>query len=278
MTIEEQEITLAGRALHRLVLHPTGAPRGTLVFFHGQGDYSDRYPPLLAIFVEQGFRCILTDLPGHGRSEGRRGSVPGFPFLNELLDSSLKDQPAPHLIAGHSMGGLLALRFFLNDPGRFAAAWFSSPLLDPMGQASTWMRLTLPITAKLFPWIIVGTGVRDEDCTDDQEGRPGEDTTPLYHSKISIGWGRDLCDAAEQIAHQFQRFPSETPVLFTQGGIDTVCPPAILRSRLTPLPENQITYFEIENARHEPFNGSTADLFQTKLAGWAENLTQRWPR
>ena len=278
MQIEEQKIVLEGRHLHRLVLHPDSAPRGTLVFFHGQGDYIDRYPPLLSIFVEQDFRCILTDLPGHGRSQGRRGSVPGMAFLDALLNSSLLDQPTPYLIAGHSMGGLVALRFFLNEPRRFAAAWFSSPLLDPMGQAKPWMRRTLPVLANLFPWIIVGTGVRTEDCTDDREGRPGEEDTPLYHSKVSIGWGRDLRDAAERIKQQLQGFPAGIPVLFTQGEIDKVCPPSILRARLVKLPENQITYSEIENARHEPFNGSTSALLQEALKKWVEKLTQRLPR
>lgn len=278
MQIEEKEVTLAGYPLHRLVLHPSNTPRGTLIFFHGQGDYIDRYPPLLSIFVEQGFRCILTDLPGHGRSGGRRGSVPGLDFLQKLLESSLKNQPAPHLIAGHSMGGLMALRFFFNAPGRFSAAWFSSPLLDPMGQARPWMRITLPFIAKIFPWIIVDTGVRAEDCTDDLEGRPGEAAEPLYHSKISIGWGRDLRDAAEQIAEQFQEFPPNTPVLFSQGEIDPICPPSLLRTRLVKLPPNQITYLEIENARHEPFNGSSEDLFRKKLADWVGDLTRKLPR
>lgn len=278
MKIEGNEVSLGGYSLHRLILHPDNPPRGTLIFFHGQGDYIDRYPSLLSIFVEQGFRCILTDLPGHGRSSGRRGSVPGLGFLQNLLDSSLTNQPSPHLIAGHSMGGLMALRLFLNDPSRFSAAWFSSPLLDPMGQAKPGLRFILPLIANLFPWIIVGTGVRAEDCTDDLEGRPGEAAAPLYHSKISIGWGRDLRDAAEKIAQQFQEFPTKIPVLFSQGEIDPICPPAILRTRLVKLPPNQITYLEIENARHEPFNGSSEDLFRKKLADWVGDLTRKLPR
>ena len=278
MKVEEQEIVLEGRQLHRLILHPETTPRGTLVFFHGQGDFIDRYPPLLSILVAQGFRCILTDLPGHSRSTGRRGHVRGIAFLDTLLNDSLRDQPTPHLIAGHSVGGLMALRFFLNQPRRFAAAWFSSPLLDPMGQARPWMRHTLPLLANLFPWIIVDTGVRAEDCTDDREGRPGEHGTPLFHSKISIGWGRDLRDAAERVGQQFQGFPTDIPVLFTQGDIDKICPPALLRTRLVKLPENQITYSEIENARHEPFNGSTADNFLADLTHWVDQVSQRLPR
>ena len=169
----------------------------------------------------------------------------------------------------------MALRFFLNEPDRFAAAWFSSPLLDPMGQARPWMRLTLPFMANFLPWLIVGTGVRAEDCTDDQKGRPGEEENPLYHSKISIGWGRDLRDAALQVEQQFQGMPLQTPVLFTQGEIDKVCPAAILRDRLNKLPENQITYHEIKDARHEPFNGSTGESLQSGLADWVKKLTQR---
>ncbi len=272
MTIAEQQPIIAGRALHRLILSPDDQTtiQGGLIFFHGQGDFIDRYPPLLKPFVRAGYQCILTDLPGHGRSPGTRGDVPSITLVNELLQSSLAQLTGPIILTGHSMGGLLALHYLLKFPERFSAAWVSSPLLDPMRQAQPWMRRVLPFVSKIFPWLTLSTGVRSEDCGDfaEDSARHAQEIKPLYHSRISLGWGRTLRDTADQVRAQFQNLHPDIPILFTQGSSDPICPAEILSERLQKLPENQITYQEIPDALHEPFSGSRQEEFLNLLDHW----------
>ena len=68
MRIETSKVHIQNQNLHRLTLNPERTIRGGVIFFHGQGDYIDRYPPILEGFVDAGYRCILTDMPGHGLS------------------------------------------------------------------------------------------------------------------------------------------------------------------------------------------------------------------
>ena len=268
MTTKEQRPVFDGYALNRLILNPERDPVGGVIFFHGQGDFIDRYPPILEGFVKAGYRCLLTDLPGHGRSPGRRGAVPGLDFVDRVFHDSVAQLEGPLIIAGHSMGGLMALRFLLRYPEKFQAAWLSSPLLDPMRQAAPWMRFSLPLISEILPWITVGTGVSSEDCGDDQSGRKETPEGALYHSRISIGWGRDLRDAAREVADQFPALPSNYPILFTQGEIDSICPPKILEDQLAKLPANQVRFEKIPMARHEPFSGSTNGEFLQRLNDW----------
>lgn len=268
MKTEAQRVIIGGQSLHRLILSPDTAPSGTLIFFHGQGDFIDRYPPILEGFVKAGYRCLLTDLPGHGRSPGRRGVVPGFDFVDELFGDLSALLEGHAIIAGHSMGGLLALRYFLREPKRFDAAWISSPLLAPMRQAKPWMRVTLPILAGLLPWVTVSTGVSSADCGDGSGGRGAETEEVLYHSRISIGWGSDLAEAAEVVRGQFPGLPTSHPILFTQGGEDPICPPGILAERLKKLPKNRVRFELIEEALHEPFSGHTNQEFLDRLNRW----------
>jgi alpha-beta hydrolase superfamily lysophospholipase len=270
MKVEESQVRIQGQNLHRLTLHPEISPQGGLVFFHGQGDFIDRYPPILEGFVKAGFRCILTDMPGHGRSPGRRGVVPGLTVADDLLTDSLSSLNGKLIIAGHSMGGLMALRSFLRKPEVFDAAWISSPLLDPMRRAQPWMRKALPLAANFLPWITVSTGVSSSDCGDSSSGRGDEEYEVLYHSRISIGWGRDLRDAAEEVREQFPAMPLDTPILFTQGDSDPICPPEILESRLNKLGANQISFEQIKDALHEPFSGSTREDFLARLNTWVK--------
>jgi len=266
MITEESRISLAGHQLHRLTLKPEGPAKRSLIFFHGQGDFIDRYPTILEAFVKKGVTCILTDLPGHGRSSGKRGHVPGFTFIDRLLEDSLEKISGPVGIAGHSMGGMIALRSLLKNPSRFDFAWMSSPLLDPARQGSPIMRIIIPQLARYFPWITRSTGVRSEHCRADE---PSEaDAAALYHSKISLGWVRELLLAAAELETSFSSLPLDRPLLFTQGAADPVCPASLLRERLATLPESNVTYLEIPEALHEPFIGENGDLIRRTISDW----------
>lgn len=265
MRIDEISTQLQGYQLHRLILTPKGNPEGTLIFFHGQGDFIDRYPPLLQVFVEQGWKCVLTDLPGHGRSEGKRGHVSGFQFIDAMVDEIPIEGKAA--IAGHSMGGMLALRELLRKLELYQFGWFSSPLLSPARQASSLMNILLPFVAQLFPWITRSTGVRTEDCTSGEHNDQPE-TKPLYHSKISLGWALELFKTAKNLEAQWLNLPRTAPLLFTQGDADPVCPAELLRVRLEKLNGENICYHQIKNALHEPFTGDPADEFRKILKNW----------
>ncbi|MGJ8695930.1 MAG: alpha/beta fold hydrolase [Verrucomicrobiaceae bacterium] len=268
MILEQTTVCHLGYHLHRLILRPEGTSKATLVFFHGQGDFIDRYPDTLEIFVEKGVTCILIDLPGHGQSPGKRGHIPGFPFVDSLLANTLENVSGPVGIAGHSMGGLLALRAYLQNPDHFAFAWFSSPILDPARQGTPWMRTILPLVARLFPWITWSTGVKAEQCRPVSNDTPSSEES-LYHSKISLGWALDLINAANEVQQAFLSLPTDRPALFTQGGADPICPPELLRQQLDKLPSGKVTYCEIPDALHEPFNGDHRDQLRAALANWS---------
>lgn len=281
MKVETRPAEIDGHRLHRLLLSPTGNIRGGLVFFHGQGDFIDRYPDILEPFVLAGYQCLLTDLPGHGRSPGKRGHVPGLPFVEHLLTDSISHLTGPTLIAGHSMGGLLALHFFLRQPCQFAAAWLSSPLLRVIDRAAPWLRALLPLLSKVAPRLTVGTGVKREQCEAplDDSSHPEPDHEALYHSRISLSWGSDLCEASDTVWQRAERLGgADLPLLFTQGQDDEICPPEILREFLQLSGSTRHQLHLIAQARHEPFRDPTREVLLAILQKWIESeLTSQTP-
>ena len=95
------------------------AAKPTAVFIHGaQNDHSvwilqTRY------FAHHGFNVLAVDLPGHGRSRGAAmASVEELAdWVLAVLDAAGVDKA---LLAGHSMGSLIALEASLRAPARVA--------------------------------------------------------------------------------------------------------------------------------------------------------------
>jgi pimeloyl-ACP methyl ester carboxylesterase len=80
-----------------------------LVLLHGWGDSADTWRPLLALLGEHDRRAIAVDLPGYAHADPL-GDGPVLPQLDAFVAALVEDWGAPVVIAGNSLGGLLALR------------------------------------------------------------------------------------------------------------------------------------------------------------------------
>jgi pimeloyl-ACP methyl ester carboxylesterase len=105
-----------------------GPDTGSVVLFHGIGGNKIVMEYLARAFAELGLQVFVPDLPGHGRSPG-----PFTPEMAESCSASLLRGlaargmilPSRTILAGHSMGGAIALR--VADKFRPAAVIAISP-------------------------------------------------------------------------------------------------------------------------------------------------------
>src|SRR5688572_17539744 len=71
-------------ALHRWPAI-AGASRGTVLLVHGLGEHCGRYEHVAARLTGRGWDVVGHDLRGHGKSGGKRGSIPReSAFLDDL--------------------------------------------------------------------------------------------------------------------------------------------------------------------------------------------------
>ena len=121
----------------------SAAPRGSLLFLPGRGDYYEKYLETLAHWVARGWRVTALDWRGQGGS-GRLGvdAITGHveDFALWLADLAAfwrqwsEDGREPRVVVAHSMGGHLALRAVaesLIDP---AALVLAAPMLGLVGR------------------------------------------------------------------------------------------------------------------------------------------------
>jgi pimeloyl-ACP methyl ester carboxylesterase len=106
--------------LHVQVLTPTGvAEPPTAVLLHGLATDSmaSWYFTLAYPLVELGFRVVLLDLRGHGRSERPPIGYALDDFVDDL-DALLAGYPGPYLLLGNSFGGTVAFGYAARHPDR----------------------------------------------------------------------------------------------------------------------------------------------------------------
>lgn len=104
-----------------------------VVLIHGYGEHARRHADLAVAAAEAGHEFWAFDLPGHGLSPGPRAVIDGYAgpiaaaslLLRRAADASGKEP----VLMGHSMGGAIALRLALDEPGQIRSLALSSPFL-----------------------------------------------------------------------------------------------------------------------------------------------------
>lgn len=98
----------------------TRTPRGTVVLLHGYGLAQFAMSPWALRLAQEGWRCVLVDLRGHGKSTGRRVffGTQEARDLSQLLDALARNGQltSPVAAVGESYGAVLALRWKASEP------------------------------------------------------------------------------------------------------------------------------------------------------------------
>jgi lysophospholipase len=128
---------------------PRGAKlRGSLLFAGGRGDFIEKYLEAHAHWHGRGWNVTSFDWRGQGAS---RGSIVGGHLdqmdvlvedLVALVEQWSANNPEPHVLVGHSMGGHVLMRALAERRVRLDAAVAVAPMLqvnsNPLPPIATW--------------------------------------------------------------------------------------------------------------------------------------------
>jgi alpha-beta hydrolase superfamily lysophospholipase len=271
MSIERREGHFHSRAKSRpqdeeaeIFYQTWSAPgaRGTLVLTHGMGEHSESYWKTAEDFSRMGWNLIAWDLRGHGRSEGKRGHVDSFEDYSHDLAQFLKyleksgHLKTPFSLVGHSMGGLVTLKYLTSDEfesgPKPVAAVLSSPLLDVAMAVPALKDAAAKLAFKVWPSVTLNNGIRDEDLTRDPEWLKTYPKDTLRHDKVSPALYFGMFDAMKAVKENASRV--ELPILVQAAGNDKIVSTSATQQLFATLASSDKELIVYNDSYHEIYN------------------------
>lgn len=300
-----------GASLNLLVQPAKGKAVGAVQISHGLAEHAARYARFAAFLAPLGFHVYAHDHRGHGattapdappRSFGaREGWKKVLADVGAVHDLVAARHPGLPVIAfGHSMGGLIALNFALENSRRLAglAVWNANFDAGASGRAAqailAWERfrlgsdvpsrilpkLTFDAWAKKVPnrrtgfdWLSRDTAEVDRYIAD-----------PLCGWNASVAMWQDVFQLvfAGAADRNFSPLRRDLPVNLVGGEKDPATnggrAVAALGRRMKRMGFSNLVSTVYPDTRHESLNEVNRDTVMADFAGWALAVAQRRAR
>ena len=184
-----------GTAIYSQLWEPENKVNGVIVLVHGLGEHADRYSTHFSEFFNKKKYAIVTfDLPGHGKSGGKRGEIKQADDFKKLVSSGIafaksKYPNLPVFIYGHSLGGLISLEFLIRQQPQIIGAIITAPAID-VNEPIPPIKVALAnIMDKFFPSFTLDSGLNRDLLSRDVSVVEKYNSDSLVHGKTSSRLG-----------------------------------------------------------------------------------------
>ena len=249
--------------------YPSPAPRGRVVLVHGYAEHVGRYPHVIEALTEAGYDCHALDLRGHGRSEGVRGHVLRFQDYLDDLDLFVAELPQnalPRFLVGHSLGGLLSLRYVLDRPETFAALAVSSPYLHLATDVHFLTEAVATAASHLAPTLLTKSPIEAKALSHDPAMVQAYIDDPLVFKTFNARWFFQARKAQEEVLERAGEI--RLPVLMMLGSADPIADPERGRQIFPSLGSPDKTLKVYDGFLHEIFNEVGRERVIQDLVEW----------
>lgn len=275
MAFIEETIT-AGDGL-RLYLrrHEEVGARGEVVIVHGFGEHSGRYGGLTEHLLANGFAVTAYDQRGHGLSDGLPGHVEDFDDYEDDLDKIItltrsRAAGRPMFIIGHSMGGLVALRYLAHKSANITGAIISAPLIAVAIPVPAHKLLIARIGARLAPRLRLSNEINPADLSRDPEVGRAYAADPHVNRKVSTKWFAEAVRAMAEVKDLASTI--RTPIFVMHGTKDKLASVEATKALFERIGSRDKELAIYEGYYHELFNEPEKQELFERATLW---LTQR---
>ena len=253
-------------------------PHAVILLAHGLAEHSGRYEEFANVFGDAGFVTYAVDFPGHGNSDGERGHVGRFDEYTDALDQltslARKAHPdLPHVLLGHSLGGLIAADHLLRHQSEFAATVLTGAAIRLPQQPSDFVLLVNKLIAAIAPQLGVlrmdaSAISRDPQVVSDYENDP-----LVYRGKASAALVTAIFSAMKRVVENAESI--RLPLLIMHASEDrltSVEGSKLLHEKVSSEDKRLVIY---EGLYHEILNEPERRNVMEDILKWLEPRINR---
>ena len=239
-------------------------PTRLVVLVHGYTEHGGRYAPLARVLAERGSLVVAPDHVGHGLSGGDRAVMADFESIVDDIQAVIEayGDGLDVVLIGHSMGGLIAMRYAQRYPQHLAGLVLSAPAVGLAPFLTT--VLALPeIPEQGFDGSLLS---RDPAVGEDNAADP-----LVWHGP----WQRATLEGALAANRAVDAGPGfgELPLLYLHGTDDQIVALEPARAVVERVAGPQSEFHMLPDQRHEIFNEIGKEETFSIVAGFVERVT-----
>jgi alpha-beta hydrolase superfamily lysophospholipase len=251
--------------------------KGCVIVVHGLGEHSGRYDNFASYLNNNGFQVYSMDLPGHGDDEGKRGHVKKFEEFFQACEkmthtAKMENPSLPLFLFGHSLGGLIALRYLERNTKSYSASAVSAPALQNFREQLGFLFYLVKPLTYIIPFVTMGNRIDPEDLSSNLDAVERYKEDPRVHDRISL---RLFSEMNKNIIKTWEQIGNiKTPLLLLYGREDNVVSTnsidafydklTIEDKKIVSFEEGKHELFE-DKKNQEPFFKEIADFFSAHL-------------
>jgi alpha-beta hydrolase superfamily lysophospholipase len=245
--------------------------RALMILIHGAGEHSGVYSDIGEECMRRQIGLIAPDLRGFGQSDGARGHVNRFQeYLDDLetLVARLEKQfqAVPLFLLGHSLGGVIVIRYAQENFRQLKGVMLSSPALGirfrlpyPLKKLIdliSWAAPNLPVEP--FKWSWSAPALLANPSNDLRDPLLTTQYTPRWFSELLRNGAHALSQAAK----------CSFPTLCLCGQHDPLIDLRAIEQFFQSIATDDKTYLVFPEGRHRPLYESCRDEAVRNMFEW----------
>ncbi len=261
-----------GTQLYHCAL-PRPDAAAVLLIVHGYGEHCGRYDHVMRWLHDRGYAVAAFDYRGHGKSQGVRGHVERFREYLDDVDAFVGAHMASAgsrkvYLIGHSLGGLIASSYVLEQPEGIDGVVLSSPSMGFKVKVNPIKSLLGKGMSALWPTLSLPTGIPVADLSTDQAVGRAYDADPLVNKTTTARWYTEALAQQQLVLRHADRI--QVPLLLMQAGSDRIADPDVSQNFLAALGSADKEMKWYEGMYHEIFNEIQKEDVFADLAAWLQ--------
>jgi len=277
MTYIEETVTATDGLRLYLRRHELENARGEILIAHGFGEHSGRYGALTDHLVNHNYCVTAYDHRGHGLSDGLPGHVESFGEYDEDIAKIIssvrsRSQAKSLFLIGHSMGGLIALRYAARKSGTLTGAIVSAPLIEVAVPVPAHKLMIARVSARMAPRMRLDNEINPANLSRDPEVGRAYAADPLVNRKVSGKWFAEATRAMKEVAERASQIT--TPVLVMHGTEDKLASVDATKRLFERIGSSDKELVIYPGFYHELFNEPEKQEVFDRVTDWLDKRSQ----